>query len=172
MRMMTARKAKYNWWQVGPTESESLIGLIILLPAFFGRDVYETPVFEGAQLKHVAAGAYLLVQALMIMDCVVETLMKDAAASLRFYLPMVPMQALFLVGCKTDSLGYLGDFAFYNLMFQVLFHLQYIHLTIEDLTGSSEASSRFPGYDYILSTVPFAVHHLLNAFPELGGSFS
>lgn len=157
---------------MGPTESESLIGLIILLPAFFGRDVYETPVWEAIQLKHVAAGAYLLVQALMIMDCVVETMMKDAVASLRFYLPMIPMQALFLVGCKTESIGYLGDFFLYNLMFQVLFHLQYIHLTIEDLTGASEATSRFPGYDYILSTVPFAAHHVLNAFPELAGNFS
>jgi phosphatidylglycerophosphate synthase len=36
MRMVTAGKAKFNFWQIGPTESESLIGLIILLPAFFG----------------------------------------------------------------------------------------------------------------------------------------
>ena len=36
MRMMTAHKAKYNWYQVGPTESETCIGFIILLPAFFG----------------------------------------------------------------------------------------------------------------------------------------
>lgn len=41
MRMMTAHKAKYNWYQVGPTESETLIGLIILLPAVFGKDLYE-----------------------------------------------------------------------------------------------------------------------------------
>ena len=41
MRMMTSHKAKYNFWQVGPTESETLIGLIILLPAFFGRDIFE-----------------------------------------------------------------------------------------------------------------------------------
>ena len=47
MRMMTSHKAKYNWWQVGPTESETLIGLIILLPAFFGREVYETELPYG-----------------------------------------------------------------------------------------------------------------------------
>jgi hypothetical protein len=123
MRMMTSHKAKYNWWQVGPTESETLIGLIILLPAFFGRDVYETEFLNGVQLKYLAGWAYLLVQALMIMDCVVETLMKDPKASLRYYLPMIPMQALFLIGCRSDSLGFLGDFAFYNLMFQILFHL-------------------------------------------------
>jgi hypothetical protein len=41
MRMMTSFKAKFNWWQVGPTESETLIGLITLLPAAFGRDVFE-----------------------------------------------------------------------------------------------------------------------------------
>ena len=108
----------------------------------------------------------------MIMDCVVETLMKDPKASLRYYLPMIPMQALFLIGTRPDSLGFLGDFAFYNLMFQIFFHLQYILLTIEDLTGADEASSRFPGFDYILSTVPFVVFHAAKAFPELFGGMN
>jgi phosphatidylglycerophosphate synthase len=63
MRMMNAHKAKYNWWQVGPTESESLIGFIILLPVCLGRDVYETVIFleYGIQAKHLAAAAYFLV---------------------------------------------------------------------------------------------------------------
>lgn len=36
MRMMNAHKAKYNCGQVGPTESETMIGFIILFPAVFG----------------------------------------------------------------------------------------------------------------------------------------
>ena len=64
MRMVNAHKAKYNCGQVGPTESETLIGLIILLPVFFGRDVYEITIsdsFGGIQGKHIAAGAYIIV---------------------------------------------------------------------------------------------------------------
>lgn len=94
MRMVNAHKAKFNWYQIGPTESESLIGFIILLPAFFGRDIYESQVselFGGIQAKHLAAAAYLVVQILMIMDCVVEALYCDAKESLRMYLPMIPM---------------------------------------------------------------------------------
>ncbi len=44
MRMVNAHKAKYNCWQVGPTESETCIGFIILLPAFFGNQIYETEI--------------------------------------------------------------------------------------------------------------------------------
>jgi hypothetical protein len=44
--MMNAQKAKYNWWQVGPTESETCIGFIILFPAVFGKDIYEAVISE------------------------------------------------------------------------------------------------------------------------------
>lgn len=41
MRMVTSHKAKFNCGQIGPTESETLIGLITLLPAAFGKDIFE-----------------------------------------------------------------------------------------------------------------------------------
>lgn len=169
MRMVTSGKAKYNFWQVGPTESETLIGLIILLPAVFGRDVYEQMVSAeyGIQMKHIAAGAYLIVQSLMIMDCIVESLINNAKASLRMYLPAIPIQALFIVGCTNASLAYLGNYGLYNLMFQAIFNLQYILLTVEDLTGVSKSQSRFPGFDYLLITFPFAFYHITSAMPAL-----
>ena len=37
------------------------------------------------------------------------------------------------------------------------------------MTGADETSSRFPGYDYILSTVPFAVFHASKALPNIFG---
>lgn len=40
-------------------------------------------------------------------------------------------------------------------------------LLVEDLTGSPHASSRFPGFDYLLMTVPYGVHHVLAAWPKL-----
>ncbi|TNV81174.1 hypothetical protein FGO68_gene4925 [Halteria grandinella] len=167
MRMVTSYKAKFNFWQVGPTESETLIGLITLLPAAFGKDVYEQIVFAsyGIQVKHIAASAYLIVQFLLIMDCVVEALWNNASACARMYAPMVPLQALFFIGCTQSSLNYLGNYGFYNLMFQTFFHLQYILLTVEDLTGASKSASRFPGFDYLLVTLPFAFHHLTQPIP-------
>lgn len=101
------------------------------------------------------------------MDCVVESVMKKPGDSLRYYLPMIPMQVLFLIGLSTYSLEFLGNYALYNLLFQVLFHLQLILLTIEDLTGATQGESRFPGYDYLLVTVPFALQHLTDTFPSL-----
>jgi hypothetical protein len=103
----------------------------------------------------------------MILDCVVEALACDAMACLRMYAPMIPLQALFLIGCSENSLAYLGNYGLYNLIFQVFFHLQYILLTVEDLTGAKKHSSRFPGYDYLLMTLPFAFHHTTKAFPGL-----
>jgi len=106
----------------------------------------------------------------MIMDCLVESVYKNPKESLRMYLPMLPMQGLLFIGCSsTFSLGYFGNYGLYNLMFQVYFHLQFILLCIEDLTGSSKGSSRFPGFDYLLVTIPFAYHHLTSAVPQLLG---
>jgi len=109
----------------------------------------------------------LIVQSLMILDCLLESIYRNPRESIRMYIPMIPMQILFLIGCSNDSLGFLGEYGLYNLMFQVFFHLQYILLTVEDLTGSSHEKSRFPGFDYLWITLPFAVHHLVNAFPIL-----
>jgi hypothetical protein len=83
------------------------------------------------------------------------------------YAPMILLQVLFVIGCTSESLNFLGNYGFYNLMFQVFFHLQYILLSVEDLTGASKNSSRFPGYDYILMTIPFAFHHATKAIPIL-----
>jgi prepilin signal peptidase PulO-like enzyme (type II secretory pathway) len=33
------------------------------------------------------------------------------------YLPMIPLQVLFFIGCSSDSLGFLGEYGLYNLMF-------------------------------------------------------
>ena len=107
IRMMIAHKAKYNWYQVGPTESETLIGLIILLPAFFGNQVFETIIYEEIQGKHIAAGAYLIVQALLIYDCIAESLIKNAKESFRYYMPMIPLQVLFFIGCTSSSLNFM-----------------------------------------------------------------
>ena len=117
--MMNAHKAKYNCWQIGPTESETLLGFIILFPAVFGSQVYETFLSEqyGIQGKHVAATAYLVVQSLMILDCLVESVYRNPKESLRQYLPMIPMQILFLIGCSSESLSYLREYGLYNLMF-------------------------------------------------------
>lgn len=64
MRMMTAHKAKFNCGQIGPTESETLIGLIILLPAVFGSNFYEgnLPISGMAdfQYKHLFAALYIV----------------------------------------------------------------------------------------------------------------
>jgi hypothetical protein len=119
MRMVNAHKAKFNCWQIGPTESETLIGFIILFPAVFGTQIYESVLSEqyGIQGKHVAASVYLLVQALMILDCVVESIYRNPKESIRMYLPMIPMQVLFLIGVSSDSLGFLGEYGLYNLMF-------------------------------------------------------
>ena len=103
----------------------------------------------------------------MIMDCLVESIMKNAKDSLRYYLPMIPLQVLFLVGCSKSSLHFLGNFGLYNLMFQALFHLQYILLSVEDLTAIDTTNSRFPGYDYLVTTLPFAVQLLSEVFPSL-----
>jgi hypothetical protein len=61
---------------------------------------------------------------MMILDCVAESVYRNPRESLRQYLPMIPMQVLFMIGCSKEiSLGYLGEFGLYNLMFQVFFHL-------------------------------------------------
>ncbi len=52
-------------------------------------------------------------------------------------------------------------------MFQVFFHLQYIFLTVEDLTGANQKNSRFPGFDYLVVTIPFAFHHISQTFYPL-----
>lgn len=118
-------------------------------------------------MKHIACSAYLIVQVLLVMDCVVEALWKDISACARMYAPMVPLQLLFVLGCQESSLNFLGNYGFYNLLFQTFFHLQYILLTVEDLTGATKGESRFPGFDYLLVTLPFDFHHLTKFFPAL-----
>lgn len=117
--MVNAKKAKYNCGQAGPTESESLIGLLILIPAVFGNNVYETVVSDvyGIQGKHIGCGAYLIVQILLVMDCTIEAIYTNPKESFRMYLPMIPMQILFLIGTKKSSLNFLGEYGLYNLMF-------------------------------------------------------
>ena len=97
----------------------------------------------------------------MILDCVVETLVKNPVDSLRYYLPMIPIQTLFLIGCSHHSLCFLGNFGLYNLMFQIFLHLQYMLLLIIDLTGVTLDQARFPGFEHMLVTIPFALYHLM-----------